>query len=96
METWKNNCRKEKERRLLAEGDHKIPYAELLEKYEAGEKEKKALSALCDSQDRTMKFFAETMEQDRHIIRAYQLKMKELNPDFDFIEFEDKILEEYE
>ena len=43
-----------------------------------------------------MEFFAETMEQDRHIIRAYQLKMKELLPDFDFIEFEDKILEEYE
>lgn len=52
--------------------------------------------ALCDSQDKTMKFFAETMEQDRHIIRAYQLKMKELNPDFDFVEFEDKILEEYQ
>ena len=96
METWKNNCRKEKERRLLTEEDHKIPYAELLEKYETGEKEKKALSALCDSQGKTMKFFAETMEQDRHIIRAYQLKMKELLPDFDFIEFEDKILEEYE
>ena len=69
---------------------------ELLEKYETGEKEKKALSALCDSQGKTMEFFAETMEQDRHIIRAYQLKMKELLPDFDFIEFEDKILEEHE
>ena len=91
-----NNCRKEKERRLLTEEDHKIPYAELLEKYETSEKEKKALSALCDSQDRTMKFFADTMEQDRHIIRAYQLKMKELNPDFDFVEFENKILEEYQ
>ena len=96
METWKNNCRKEKERRLITEEGHKIPYAELLEKYEASEKEKKALAALCDNQDKTMKFFAETMEQDRHIIRAYQLKMKELNPDFDFVEFENKILEEYQ
>ena len=95
METWKKRHAKENERRLITEGDHKIPYAELLEKYEAAEKERKALAALCDNQDKTMKFFAETMEQDRHIIRAYQLKMKELNPDFDFFEFENKILEKY-
>ena len=58
--------------------------------------EKKVLSALCDNQDKTMKLFTETMEQDRHIIRAYQMKMKELNPDFDAIDFEDKILEKYQ
>ena len=96
METWKKRHAKENERRLVTEGDHKIPYAELLEKYEAAEKERKALAALRDSQDRTMRLFAETMGQDRHIIRAYQMRMKELNPDFDFIEFENKILEEYE
>lgn len=96
MLTWKNNARDEKDRRLLTEGDHKIPYAELLEKYENGEKEKKALKIVADTEGQRAEFFAHTMEQDRHIIRAYQLKMKELDPDFDFIEFEDKILEEYE
>lgn len=96
MLTWKNNARDEKDRRLLTEGDHKIPYAELLEKYEKGEKEKKALKIVADTEGQRAEFFAQTMEQDRHIIRAYQLKMKELDPDFDFIEFEDKILEEYE
>lgn len=96
MLTWKNNARDEKDRRLLTEGEHKIPYAELLEKYEKGEKEKKALKIVADTEGQRAEFFAQTMEQDRHIIRAYQLKMKELDPDFDFIEFEDKILEEYE
>lgn len=95
MLTWKNNARDEKDRRLLTE-DHKIPYAELLEKYEKGEKEKKALKIVADTEGQRAEFFAQTMEQDRHIIRAYQLKMKELDPNFDFIEFEDKILEEYE
>ena len=96
MDTWKKRYDKENERRLLTEEGHKIPYAELIEKYEAAEKEKKALAALCDSQGKTMEFFAETMERDRRIIRAYQLKMKGLLPDFDFVEFEDKILEEHE
>ena len=96
METWKKRYDKENEKRLITEEDHKIPYAELLEKYEADEKEKKTLSALCDNQDKTMKLFTETMEQDRYIIRAYQMKMKELNPDFDAIEFEDEILEKYQ
>lgn len=96
MLTWKNNARDEKDRRLLTEGDHKIPYAELVEKCEKFGKENKALKTLADSEGKKADFFAETMEQDRRIIRAYQLKMKELDPNFDFIEFEDKILEEYE
>ena len=95
MLTWKNNAMDEKYRRLLTE-DHKIPYAELLEKYEKGEKEKKALKIVADTEGQRAEFFAQTMEQDRHIIRAYELKIRELDPDFDFIEFEDKILEEYE
>ena len=96
METWKKRYDKENERRLITEEDHKIPYAELLEKYEAVEKEKKALLELYGIRDKTTKLLTETMEQDRHIIRAYRMKMKELNPDFDAIEFEDEILEKYQ
>ena len=92
MLTWKNNAMDEKDRRLITE-EHKVPYAELAEKCEKLEKENKALKTVADSEGKKAEFFAETMKQDRRIIRAYQLKMKELDPDFDFIEFEDKILE---
>ena len=95
MLSWKQKCQEEKERRLITEDeDHKIPYAELLEKYEKVQKECNAMKVLVDSEARTNKMFAETMEQDRKIIRGYQLKMKELDQDFDCIKFEDEFLGE--
>lgn len=97
MLSWKDKCREEKKKRLLTEDeDHKIPYAELLEKYETLKKEYKAVKSLADSEARTVQVFAGTMQDDRRIIRGYQLKMKETDPNFNFTEFEDKILEEYD
>ena len=97
MLSWKDKCKEEKKKRLITEDeDHKIPYAELLEKYEKLQKECNAVKALAESEARTNKMFAQTMDDDIHIIRGYQLKMKKIDPDFDYIEFEDKILEEYD
>jgi hypothetical protein len=35
------------------------------------------------------------MQDDYRIIRRYREKIRELEPGFDFIKFEDEILEEY-
>lgn len=97
MISWKDKYRDEKNRRLLTEDDeHKIPYAELLEKYDKAEKERKAMVALVNLEAGKAKMFAETMEADRKIIRGYQLKMKELDPNFDTIKFEDQFLDDEE
>ena len=70
MISWKDKYRDEKNRRLLTEDDeHKIPYAELLEKYDKAEKERKAMVALVNLEAGKAKMFAETMEADRKIIR---------------------------
>ena len=96
MLSWKDKCQIEKERRLITEDDdHKIPYAELMEKYEKLQKEYNAMKVLVDSEAKTNKFLAETMEQDRKIIRGYQVKLREMDPEFDFIKFEDEFLEDY-
>jgi hypothetical protein len=97
MISWKDKCRDEKNRRLLTEDEeHKIPYAELLEKYEKAEKERKALATLVNLEANKAKLFAETMETDRKIIHGYQLKMKELDPNFDIIKFEDQFFDDDE
>lgn len=96
MLSWKGKCKEEKARRLLTEDEnHKIPYAELLEKYKKLQEEHKAMKFLVDSETKTNKLFAETMQDDRRIIRGYRLKMKEIDPNFNFIEFEDQFLEDY-
>ena len=96
MLSWKDKCREEKDRRLLMEDDgHKIPYAELHEKYEELKKENAALKTLVDTESKNAKLFSETMQDDYRIIRRYREKIRELIPDFDFIKFEDEILEEY-
>ena len=93
MLSWKDKCREEKDRRLLMEDEgHKIPYAELNEKYEKFKKERAAFDALLKTQEQTIKYFADTMEADRRIIRGYQDRMKELDKDFDFIKFEDEFI----
>ena len=96
MLSWKNKCREEKDRRLLTEdGDHKIPYAELHEKYEQLQKENKALKVLADTEGKKAETFAMTMHTDYGIIRGYREKICELSPGFDFIKFEDDFFEEY-
>ena len=92
MLSWKEKCRTEKERRLMTEEGHKIPYAELLEKYEKLQKECNAMKVLVDSEASANKFFAETMEQDRKIIRGYQVKILEMDPEFDWMGFENEFL----
>lgn len=96
MLTWKDKYILENERRLLTEDkDHKIPYAELLEKYEKLQENYDEMKVILNCKEQTNKYFAETMEMDRHIIRGYQSKMKEIDNEFDCLDFEDKILEEY-
>lgn len=96
MLTWKDKCREEKDRRLMMEdGSHKIPYAELHEKYEQLKKENAALKILANAEGEKSRLFAETMEDDMRIIRRYREKIRELEPGFDFIKFEDEVLEEY-
>ena len=96
MLSWKDKCREEKEKRLLSEDtDHKIPYAELHEKYEELKKENTELKTLADTASRNVKLFSQTMEDDMRILRRYREKIRELIPGFDFIKFEDEVLEEY-
>ena len=95
MLAWKDKCSEEKERRLLMEDGHKIPYPELYEKYEGLKKENNALKTLADTETKNARLFSETMQDDLRIIRRYREKMIELSPSFDFIKFEDEILEEY-
>ena len=95
MQSWKLKCREEKELRLMTEdAEHKIPYAELLTKYEKAEKECKAMKALVNSESKKAEMFAETMETDMRIIKGYREKIREMDPDFNFIEFEDGFIDE--
>ena len=96
MLSWKDKCKEEKERRLLTEDEgHKIPYAELYEKHEKLKDENNELKAVADRESKNSQLFAATMQDDYRIIRRYREKIRELIPDFDFIKFEDEILEEY-
>lgn len=94
MLSWKDKCSQEKERRLMTEEDHKIPYAELMEKYEKLKKDNEALKILADTEGQKAKFFGQTMEDDMRILRGYRAKMREDHPDFNYIEFEDQFLED--
>ena len=94
MLSWKDKCREEKDRRLLTE-EHAMPYAEMKDRMEKAEKENKVLRTAVDTESKTAKLFSETMQDDYRIIRRYREKIRELEPGFDFIKFEDEILEEY-
>ena len=95
MLSWKQKCWEEKEKRLLTE-ENKIPYAEMQKRMEKAEKENKALKILVNTESKTKELFAETMENDMHLLMAYREKIRELSPGFNWIDFEDKILEEYD
>lgn len=95
MLSWKQKCWEEKEKRLLTE-ENKIPYAEMQKRMEKAENENKALKILVNTESKTKELFAETMENDMRLLRAYREKIRELSPGFNWIDFEDKILEEYE
>lgn len=96
MLSWKGKYAEEKAIRLLTEDKkNKIPYGELYNKYEEAKKENKALKTLADTESKNAKLFSETMQDDYRIIRRYREKIRELIPGFDFIKFEDEVLEEY-
>jgi len=96
MLSWKDKYREERRKWKAAEmKDQKLSYGDLLDKYEKEKKEKKALAVLAETESKTKLLFAETMENDRHIINAYRAKIKELDPEFNWIHFEDEILEQY-
>ena len=94
MLSWKMKCSEEKAKRLLTE-ENKIPYAEMQNRMDKAEKENKALKILVNTESKTKELFAETMENDMHLLRAYREKIRELSPDFNWIHFEDEILEQY-
>ena len=79
----------------MEDESHKIPYAELYEKYEQLKNENNTLKTFADTESKNAKLFSETMQDDYRIIRRYREKIMELEPGFDFIKFEDEILEEY-
>ena len=94
MLTARKKSQEEKQRRLFIEGTvEKIPYSELLEKYEKLKKQVKMMDIENKKLDMLVGEFSETMQQDRRIIRAYQAKMKESDPNFNIIDFEDQFLE---
>ena len=62
----------------MEDDDHKIPYAELHEKYEELKKENAALKTLVDTESKNAKLFSETMQDDYRIIRRYREKIREL------------------
>ena len=95
MLSWTGKYAEEKAIRLLTEDKkNKIPYGELYNKYEEVKKENQALKAMVDSECKNARLFSKTMEDDMRIIRGYRLKMKEIDPHFDFVKFEDEFLED--
>lgn len=96
MITWKNKCREMNEKLILSESiEHKIPYIDLLTKYEKEKKENKAWKNIADQNGETIKEQQDTIYDDNKIIRAYRKKVNDFDKDFNFFEFENKVLEEY-
>ena len=96
MLSWKDKFRYLREKQLLAEGDgQKMTYAELLDKYNNAKKEIKGLEVLANQLDEQKKLHFENELNDREIIRAYRNKVNDFDKDFNFFEFENKVLEEY-
>ena len=96
MLTWKDRYKDEKEKRLLTEDEtHKIPYAELYQNCERLKNENEEMKKTAEAESGNARLFAETMQDDYRILRRYREKIRELEPGFDFIKFEDEVLEEY-
>lgn len=95
MLNWKANAINEKQKRLMTEeAGHDIPYADLRAKYDELKKTNDALKILVGTESQKALLFAETMDSDMRIINAYRRMMKEKDPDFDCIEFENEYLKD--
>lgn len=93
MLNWKTKYREMKEKLLLSEGtEHKIPYIDLLTKYEKEKKENKAWKKIADQNGETINTQQNTIYDDKKIIRAYRDKIEEYEKDFNPFDFEDKII----
>lgn len=93
MLNWKTKYREMKEKLLLSEGtEHKIPYIDLLTKYEKEKKENKAWKKIADQNGETINTQQNTIYDDNKIIRAYRDKIKEYEKDFNLFDFEYKII----
>lgn len=96
MLSWKDKFCYLREKQLFAEGsDQKMTYAELLDKYDKAKKEIKGLEALVNQLDEQKRLHFETELNDREIIRAYRKKVNDFDKDFNCLEFENKVIEEY-
>lgn len=89
MLSLKNKYRDERKKQLLSEGqEQKMTYAELLDKYEKTKRENKAWKAIVDQNAKSYENLNDIVYENNRIIRAYRDKMKEIDKDFNVLDFE--------
>lgn len=89
MLSWKNKYRDERKKQLLSEGqEQKMTYAELLDKYEKTKRENKAWRAIVDQNAKSYENLNDIVYENNRVIRAYRDKMKEIDKDFNVLDFE--------
>lgn len=89
MLSWKNKYRDERKKQLLSEGqEQKMTYAELLDKYEKTKRENKAWKAIVDQNAKSYENLNDIVYENNRVIRAYRDKMKEIDKDFNILDFE--------
>ena len=89
MLSWKNKYRDERKKQLLSEGqEQKMTYAELLDKYEKTKRENKAWKAIVDQNAKSYENLNDIVYENNRVIRAYRDKMKEIDKDFNVLDFE--------
>ena len=94
MKSYKDKYGKEKDRRLLTEENHKIPYAELYEKYEELKKDYKDIKDKENNLSNEIRFASQTIRDDNRIIRALYERISKHEPNFNMAEFEKMVLGE--
>ena len=89
MLSWKHKYRDERKKQLLSEGqEQKMTYAELLDKYEKTKRENKAWKAIVDQNAKSYENLNDLVYENNRVIRAYRDKMKEIDKDFNVLDFE--------
>lgn len=89
MLSWKNKYRDERKKQLLSEGqEQKMTYAELLDKYEKAKRENKAWKAIVDQNAKSYENLNDIVYENNRVIRAYRDKMKEIDKNFNVLDFE--------
>lgn len=89
MLNWKEKYRDERKKQLLSEGqEQKMTYAELLDKYEKTKRENKAWKAIVDQNAKSYENLNDIVYENNRVIRAYRDKIKEIDKDFNVLDFE--------